>query len=91
MYYNYYATQLMKHYGGDTWQEWNLKQRDFLVNTQVKDGVAKGSWHYNADGQYQAPGGRLYTTSMACLTLEVYYRFLPLYQDGATEEVFTTD
>ncbi len=91
MYYNYYATQLMKHYGGDTWREWNLKQRDFLVNTQVKDGVAKGSWHYNADGQYQAPGGRLYTTSMACLTLEVYYRFLPLYQDGATEEVFTTD
>ena len=91
MYYNYYATQLMKHYGGDTWRTWNLAMRDFLINNQVKDDVAKGSWHFNADGQFQAAGGRLYTTVLACLTLEVYYRYLPLFQDDAIEDVFTTE
>lgn len=91
MYYNYYATQLMKHYGGDTWRNWNLAMRDFLVNNQVKDGVTKGSWHFNADGQWQAAGGRLYTTVLSCLTLEVYYRYLPLFQDDALEDVFSTD
>lgn len=91
MYYNYYATQVMKHYEGEEWRKWNLVMRDFLVDTQVKDGVAKGSWHFNPNGQFQGPAGRLYTTSLACLTLEVYYRYLPLYQSAATDIEFVTD
>lgn len=91
MYYNYYATQLMKHYDGETWRTWNLAMRDFLINNQIKDGVAKGSWHFNADGQFQAAGGRLYTTVLSCLTLEVYYRYLPLFQENSLEDVFTTE
>ncbi|GAG45921.1 unnamed protein product, partial [marine sediment metagenome] len=27
-------------------------------------------------------GGRLYTTSLAILTLEVYYRYMPMYQEA---------
>ena len=23
MYYNYYATQVMRHYGGEYWENWN--------------------------------------------------------------------
>ncbi len=91
MYYNYYATQVLKHYGGQEWREWNLAMRDFLVESQEKTGPPKGSWHFNPDGQYQAPGGRLYTTALACMTLEVYYRYLPLYQEDVTEAVFVTD
>ena len=91
MYYNYYATQVLKHYGGEQWRTWNIDMRDFLVGSQIKDGPEKGSWHFNPDGQFQAAGGRLYTTSLACLTLEVYYRYLPLYQDDATVVEFVTD
>ena len=91
MYYNYYATQVMKHYDGEKWRKWNLQMRDFLIDTQIKEGVAKGSWHFNPNGQFQGPAGRLYTTSLACLTLEVYYRYLPLYQEAATEAEFVTD
>jgi hypothetical protein len=91
MYYNYYATQVIKHYGGDDWRTWNLKMRDFLVATQAKDWPAKGSWLFNPDGQWQGPGGRLYTTSLSCMTLEVYYRFLPIFQEQVALEDFPLD
>ena len=89
MYYNYYATQVMKHYysGEPEWNRWNTKMRDFLVNSQEKKGDAAGSWHFGSD-HASAVGGRLYNTSMAAMTLEVYYRFLPLYGDKAADDQF---
>ena len=91
MYYNYYATQVMKHYGGQTWEKWNSEMRDFLVTTQSKDGVEKGSWFFNPIGLSQEAGGRLYVTSLACMTLEVYYRYLPLYSEDAVADDFPLD
>ena len=91
MYYNYYATQVMKHYGGAEWKEWNSKMRDFLVNTQSKDGVTAGSWMYGQRGHAPEKGGRLYVTALATMTLEVYYRYLPLYSDKAAEDAFPLD
>lgn len=89
MYYNYYATQAMKHMylGTDKWKSWNRKMRDFLVESQSKKGNSAGSWYFGKDHAARV-GGRLYVTSMACMTLEVYYRFLPLYSNKATEESF---
>lgn len=87
MYYNYYATQVMRHYGGHYWQEWNSRMRDWLVNFQDKKGHAKGSW-YIAGARYGDKGGRLYCTSMATMILEVYYRHMPIYGKQASEEEF---
>jgi len=87
MYYNYYATQVMRHYGGDYWQQWNSKMRDWLVNLQDKKGHAEGSW-YIAGANYADRGGRLYCTSMATMILEVYYRHMPIYGKQASEEEF---
>ncbi|MBI1312757.1 hypothetical protein GC176_15815 [bacterium] len=78
IYYNYYATQVLHHWGGDEWKAWNGKMREQLVTTQKKDGHAAGSWDL-AD-VHGAPGGRLYMTCLAAMTLEVYYRHLPLYE-----------
>ena len=79
IYYNYYATQVMYHSGGEAWKKWNDVMRDQLVNSQIKTGHASGSWDaINAHGR--GPGGRLYTTCMATMTLEVYYRHLPLFR-----------
>ncbi|MEM9940165.1 MAG: prenyltransferase/squalene oxidase repeat-containing protein [Planctomycetota bacterium] len=88
MYYNYYATQAMKHYGGETWKKWNLKMRDFLVKSQAKDGSTAGSWHFTGGGHADEAGGRLYSTAMCAMTLEVYYRYLPLYGDKAANDEF---
>lgn len=91
MYYNYYATQVMKHYGGDVWKAWNGKMRDFLVKKQSTDGDAEGSWWFGTASHASDVGGRLYVTSLACMTLEIYYRYLPLYGEGATDDEFPLD
>lgn len=85
MYYNYYATQVLHQYGGDLWKQWNLKLREHLVSTQVKTGPAAGSWEVT--DPHGNLGGRIYQTSLSVMTLEVYYRHLPLYRRiGSTEE-----
>jgi hypothetical protein len=78
IYFNYYATQVLHHWGGDLWNQWNLRMRNELVSTQVKSGPGAGSWDVRDDHGYQ--GGRLYQTTLSLLTLEVYYRHLPIYQ-----------
>lgn len=77
MYYNYYATQVMLHYGGEEWRKWNAVMREQLVKTQVREGHAAGSW--NLADSHGRRAGRLYMTSLCTMTLEVYYRHLPLY------------
>ena len=90
IYYDYYATQLMKQYGGEKWTKWNKVMRDSLVETQSKSGNSAGSWWFPKSA-HSEKGGRLYHTSMACMTLEVYYRYLPLYSQEATEDEFPLD
>jgi hypothetical protein len=85
MYYFYYATQVMHHYtGGPEWKAWNDKMRDSLVKSQdqAANSTLKGSWDPTGD-PHAAAGGRLMYTSLCLLTLEVYYRHLPLYQREA--------
>ncbi len=91
IYYNYYGTQVMKQYGGTHWRKWNAKMRDYLVKTQDKSGPATGSWIFQRRQHSIEKGGRLYCTAMACMTLEVYYRYLPLYTQKATEDNFPLD
>lgn len=86
-YYNYYATQVMHHWGGEVWTAWNNVMREQLVKTQVKEGVSKGTWKPGG-GHGPAQGGRLYTTCLNVMTLEVYYRHLPLYQRNAVQGDF---
>ena len=72
LYYWYYGTQVMHHYGGAPWDEWNHVMRDLLIESQETDGHPKGSWA--PQGGHDSSGGRVYATSLALLTLEVYYR-----------------
>ena len=84
-YYWYYGTLAMYQYGGRPWEDWNKAFRDPLISLQRSDGPLAGTWD-PADpwGRY---GGRLYSTALATLTLEVYYRLLPLYRmNDATSE-----
>jgi len=45
---------------------------------QVRSGEAAGSWP--ATGQWTPRGGLVMSTAMATLSLEVYYRYLPMYR-----------
>lgn len=87
MYYSYYATQAMHHWGGPNWEKWNPLMRDHLVNSQAKTGESAGSWPTDeSHGAHM--GGRLYTTCLSIMTLEVYYRYLPLYKRQNVSEDF---
>ncbi len=84
VYYWYYATQVMHNVPGSDWDTWNRKMRRILIDTQCKDKkqCANGSWNPAAPikDKYGDEGGRLMMTSLSALTLEVYYRYLPLYK-----------
>jgi hypothetical protein len=85
-YYYYYATQVMHHIPGSEWDTWNRIMRKQLIDSQVKEGCAAGSWNPEADRWGKEAGGRVMVTSLNCLTLEVYYRHLPLYQVGGEKK-----
>lgn len=89
-YYIYYATQVLHHIGGPRWKEWNDQVRDTLVNSQVQSGEDAGSWDPSQD-VYRGEAGRLYVTSLFCMTLEVYYRHMPLYAQTQYGDAETED
>jgi hypothetical protein len=74
----YYATQVMYHMQGENWRSWNEAMKETLLDTQLKKGPMSGSW--DPKDNWEKSGGRLYSTSLRILMLEVYYRHLPLYQ-----------
>jgi hypothetical protein len=56
---------------------WNQRMRDHLLRTQRRDDELAGSWDPpDEDGGNRQ--GRVVTTAVALLTLQVYYRHLPL-------------
>ncbi|MFM7590293.1 MAG: hypothetical protein ACKO85_00725, partial [Isosphaeraceae bacterium] len=80
LYYWYYGTLAMYQQGGPDWEKWNGLVRDRIVKKQKTDGHKSGSWDPD-DSQWGTYGGRVYCTALATLTLEVYYRFLRLYEE----------
>ena len=83
----YYMTQAMFQGGGQYWQYWNREIRDTMVKNQLPDGrwpPPQNSENENKD-LAKTP---VYATALGALILEVYYRYLPLYQlmeEGAKE------
>ena len=75
MYYWYYGTLAMFQVGGERWKGWNRHMKTAIVDSQrTKVGEdERGSW--DAVGPWGADGGRVYSTALMCLCLEVYYRY----------------
>ena len=73
----------MYQHGGEAWTTWNAHVRDDVVRRQRAQGHMAGSWDPD-DSPYGAKGGRIYGTALATLTLEVYYRFLRLYEPSTS-------
>ncbi len=75
-YYTFYnGTLAMFQAGGQPWKRWNDVVRDTLVDRQCgeDEGCRRGSW--DPLGRWSPEGGRVYSTALAVLTLEVYYRY----------------
>lgn len=96
LYFWYYASLALRQAASDpasadsaivnqSWELWNKNLCTRLLSLQQSDGSESGSWDPESClwGGY---GGRVYTTSLAVLCLQVYYRYdIPL--DGPERTV----
>ncbi len=82
LYYWYYASLSLAQMQANpqvrqTWERWNKRCRDALIATQVRQGGQAGSWSDPHWGE-RTGAGKVFSTALATLTLEVYYRYLPI-------------
>jgi len=74
---NYFGTLAAFYQGGEIWKNWNEPLKKNLVDAQIRQGPADGAW---APKGVWAGGGYILSTSLSALSLEVYYRYLPMYK-----------
>jgi len=75
----YYATVASFHAGGPHWEAWNRHLQAALLPLQRRESSGlDGSW--DPDPVWGGHGGRVFATAMAAMTLEVYYRHLPMHR-----------
>jgi hypothetical protein len=72
-YYWYYGTLAMFQMDGEYWKIWNTKMKKALVESQKQKGCEAGSW--DPLDPWGTEGGRVYTTAINILSLEIYYRY----------------
>ena len=86
-YYWYYASLALYQVGGSTWKKWETPMSKTLLDSQrgyhkqdkdagltSKEALDEhGSW--DSVDAWGSAGGRVYSTAINCLTLEVYYRY----------------
>jgi hypothetical protein len=78
----YYATLASFHAGGPQWDRWNARLQAALLPLQRRGSSGlDGSW--DPDPVWGGHGGRVYSTALAAMTLEVYYRHLPMHKQRA--------
>jgi len=87
MYSWYYITQAKFQAGGGDWDSWNPRFALEIMKNQRDD----GSWitaGENLGEEFhgkETSYGPVYATTLAALTLQVYYRFLPTYKPVEVE------
>lgn len=79
----YYGSLALVQLQNDAWRAWNAEVRDRLTRMQHTGGRLDGSWDASQSRWGTDRGGRIYTTAIATLTLEVYYRYLPMLGNRA--------
>jgi hypothetical protein len=72
-YYWYYGTLAMFQVGGEYWKKWNGAMKEAIIKHQRTSGDEKGSW--DPLDPWAEDGGRVYSTALMTMCLEVYYRY----------------
>jgi beta-lactamase regulating signal transducer with metallopeptidase domain len=70
----YYGSYALFQMAGQDWKVWSDQLVKTLVENQRTDGHARGSWDPQKD-PWGNSGGRVYSTALCVLTLEVFYRY----------------
>ncbi len=73
-YFWYYGSYALFQVGGDAWKTWERALLPAIAGHQHKEGERRGSWDPQPD-PWGSTGGRVYSTAILALTLEVYSRY----------------
>ncbi len=73
-YYWYYGSYAMFQFGGTEWARWSDAMIEALQSTQ-RTGVCCETGSWDPVDEWGPAGGRVYSTALGAMTLEVYYRF----------------
>ena len=85
IYFWYYGTLGLFQVGDKAWEQWNEAMKKTLLVHQRRGGCLEGSW--DPSDVWGLVGGRIYSTTLNILNLEIYYRYLPLYSGGTLRTV----
>jgi hypothetical protein len=84
IYYWYYDTQARFQAGGEVWNSWNAQFAMELVKNQTR---VAGQYQWNGEDKEigywttaEDKHGYILNTTLCCLMLQVYYRYLPTYK-----------
>jgi hypothetical protein len=80
MYYWYYGSLAMFQVGGPAWRTWYTAMEDSMIESQRQDGDEKGSW--DPVGPWGEEGGRVYSTALMTMCMEVFYRYPQVFGAG---------
>lgn len=74
-YYWYYGSLAMYQVGGKHWDQWKPAMEKAIIEHQrLEEGKdEKGSW--DPEDPWAPEGGRIYSTAVNCLCMEVFYRY----------------
>jgi hypothetical protein len=83
MYYWYYGTLASFQVGGEPWRKWNAAMKTAIVDHQrgEADRCERGSW--DPEDPWSPEGGRVYSTALMTLCLEVYERYPRVFGAGS--------
>jgi len=78
----YYTSLCMVQNQTEPWKKLNSRIRDSLIQSQNQTNATDplyGSWPVEL--RWGDRAGRVFTTALSALTLECYYRYIPLHQE----------
>jgi hypothetical protein len=73
-YFWYYGSYALFQAGGEPWKAWERALLPAIAGHQQREGERRGSWDPQPD-PWGGAGGRVYSTAILALTLEVFSRY----------------
>ncbi len=87
MYYWYYGTLALFQVGGSHWKKWNTAMVDAIVEHQHPQASRSRAGSWDPLCCWGDEGGRVYSTAVLAMCLEVYYRYPKVFgADGVVRK-----
>ena len=86
-YYWYYGSYALFQYGGPEWERWNVAMVKALLDAQRRDAALEEDGSWDPIDEWGPAGGRVYSTALCAMTLEVYYRYLRVTESTGARSI----